>query len=440
MEARRMEICIVGAGYVGLVTGACLAEMGNHVICVDEQPQRVADLQAGKVPIYEPGLEELVLSNANEGRFEFTTDLADAVRRSTICMIAVGTPPSDEGEANLSSVFAAAEGIARAMDGYRIITTKSTVPVGTTNAVKERIAKLTSQPFSVVSNPEFLKQGDAINDFLKPSRVVLGTEDARAYALMQELYAPFLRTGAPILMMDIRSSEMTKYAANAFLATKISFINEIAGICEAVGADVADVCSGLGTDPRIGSQFLFPGVGFGGSCLPKDIRALQHTAGKHGAETPMLLAVERTNKRQPMRLLQRMEEHFGGSLKDKRIAVWGLSFKPRTDDIREAPSLTIVEQLLERGAAVQAYDPRAMTATKARFPAIQTTEHAYDALNEADALVILTEWNEFRRPNYDRIKSLLKQPVIFDGRNLFDPKRMAERGFNYYSVGRPTAR
>lgn len=435
-----MEVCIVGAGYVGLVTGACLAEMGNDVICVDEQAARIEGLKQGHLPIWEPGLDELVISNAQEGRLHFTTDLDEAVKRSTICMIAVGTPPSEAGEADLSSVFAAAEGIARAMDGYRVVTTKSTVPVGTTEQVKERVARLTSQPFSVVSNPEFLKQGDAINDFLKPSRVVLGTEDARAYALMQELYAPFLRTGAPILMMDIRSAEMTKYAANAFLATKISFINEISGICEKVGADVSAVCSGLGTDPRIGSQFLFPGLGFGGSCLPKDIRALQHTAARFGAATPILAAVEQTNRAQPVRMLERVAQHFGGSLKGLKLAVWGLSFKPKTDDIREAPSMTILSRLLQEGVQVHCYDPRALSAAKARFPEIHCFENAYEALEGADALLILTEWNEFRRPNYERIRGLLRAPVIFDGRNLFDVDRMSERGFTYHSVGRSQAR
>jgi UDPglucose 6-dehydrogenase len=432
-----MKVCVVGTGYVGLVAGTCLAEMGNDVICVDNNEQKVERLRAGEVPIYEPGLEELIRSNTKEGRLSFTTDLDGAVRQSLICVIAVGTPQGDDGSADLSFVFDVARHIARAMDGYRVIVTKSTVPVGTADQIRKVVAQETTHEFSMVSNPEFLKQGAAVDDFLKPDRVVIGTDNPRAADIMRELYSPFLRTGNPIIMMDIRSAEMTKYVANAFLATKISFINEMSNLCEKVGADVSMVRTGISTDSRIGSQFLFPGIGYGGSCFPKDVKALIKTAQDHGYRSTILESVDTVNQTQRQFFIDKVSRYFEGDLSGKTFAVWGLAFKPRTDDMREAPSLTIIDYLLSKGAQVKAFDPKAVVTARQIFgDRISYVETNYDAVKDADALLLLTEWNEFRRPDFDKIKALMKQPVIFDGRNQYDVERMTSRGFEYFCMGR----
>jgi UDPglucose 6-dehydrogenase len=432
-----MDICIIGTGYVGLVTGACLAEMGNTVICCDRDVARIEGLKAGVLPFFEPGLEEVVESNVQESRLHFSTDLAEAVRRSTICFIAVGTPTTGEGEADLSAVFEVAEQIARGMDGYRIIATKSTVPVGTGARLAQLVSSLTEHPFSIVANPEFLKQGDAVNDFLKPDRVVIGTSDQRARDEMRELYSPFMRTGNRIVEMDVASAEMTKYAANAFLATKISFINEMSQLCEKVGADIDLVRAGISRDPRIGGHFLFPGVGFGGSCLPKDVRALLRTARESDCELSVVRGALSANQQQREFFWRKLHDHYAGQLSGKVFALWGLSFKPRTDDMRDAPSLEIVERLLQAGATVRAFDPKAMENARRRFgKRLQLQSDAYEACQGADALVILTEWNEFRRPNFERLRGLLRQTVIFDGRNLYELPMMSQRGFTYHSIGR----
>ncbi len=434
-----MKVCVIGTGYVGLVAGTCLAEMGNDVICVDNNEDKIERLRRAEVPIYEPGLGELIEANTHEGRLRFTTDLAMAVRESLICIIAVGTPESENGSADLSAVFGVAKAIAETMDGYRVIVTKSTVPVGTADKLGAHVAQFTQHPFSMVSNPEFLKQGAAVDDFLKPDRVVIGANDSQAAEIMRELYSPFLRTGNPVILMDIRSAEMTKYAANAFLATKISFINEISNLCERVGADVSMVRTGISSDSRIGPQFLFPGIGYGGSCFPKDVKALINTANAHGFSSAILEAVDQINHDQRIHFLDKVLAYFDGDVSGKTIALWGLAFKPRTDDMREAPSATIIEKLLEKGARVQAFDPKAQqTAFRIFGNRIHYAQNAYDALANADALMLLTEWNEFRRPDFDRVKALLKQPVIFDGRNQYDPDRMALRGIEYHCMGRPT--
>jgi UDPglucose 6-dehydrogenase len=432
-----MKIAVVGSGYVGLVAGACLAENGNDVICVDKDPAKVRMLQKGKVPIYEPGLEELVRRNRSEKRLTFTTALPRGVRHAQIIFIAVGTPTGEDGSADLQHVLAVARESARAMNGYKVIVNKSTVPVGTAARVRELVRRETTHPFSVVSNPEFLKQGAAIDDFMKPDRVVIGAEDPRAADLMRELYAPFTRTGAPIMMMDCASAELCKYAANAMLATRISFMNEVANVCESVGANVDMVRLAVASDKRIGSSFLFPGVGYGGSCFPKDVKAMLKFAADKDYDFQILRAVESVNESQKRRLLRRMESHFG-SLKGKRIAVWGLAFKPRTDDMREAPSVPMIQGLIAAGATVQAYDPEAMKVARGVFGSrISYAEHSYAALTGADALVIVTEWNEFREPDFARIRKLMRSPVIFDGRNIYNPEAMRGQGFTYYSMGRP---
>lgn len=434
-----MKICIVGTGYVGLVTGACLAEMGNTVVCCDRDLERIEGLNRGEIPFFEPGLEEVVESNSQEGRLRFSTDVAEAVKESSICFIAVGTPAEEDGSADLSAVMSVAVEIAEAMDGYRIIATKSTVPVGTGAKLYDLVKKHTDHPFSIVANPEFLKQGDAVNDFLKPDRVVVGTADQRARDEMRELYSPFMRTGNRIVEMDIPSAEMTKYAANAFLATKISFINEMSQLCEKVGADIDLVRAGIARDPRIGSAFLFPGVGFGGSCLPKDVRALLQTASEADCSMPLTQAAADVNHSQIAFFWNKISEHFGGQVRGKTIALWGLSFKPRTDDLREAPSLRLIEKLHDAGARIQAFDPKAMkNAVRQIGDKFTPCQDVYQACEGADALVILTEWNEFRRPNFEKVKDCLKSPVIFDGRNLYETTMMAQRGFRYHSVGRPT--
>jgi UDPglucose 6-dehydrogenase len=436
-----MKVCVVGTGYVGLVAGTCFAEGGNDVVCVDNVAAKVDALNQGVVPIYEPGLEELIRRNVAERRLSFTMDLPEAIRRSVVCFIAVGTPMSDRGAADLSAVMSVARGIGRAMDGYRVVATKSTVPVGTSEKVRAVLAESTSQPFDVVSNPEFMKEGAAIDDFMKPDRVVIGASNPRAVEIMRELYEPFVRTGNPILTMDNASAEMTKYAANALLATRISFMNEIANLCERAGADVDHVRRGIGYDRRIGHHFLFPGVGYGGSCFPKDVQAVIHTARQHGMDFPLLNAVEDVNRGQKRRLVDKVVGEFGEDLRGRRLAVWGLAFKPRTDDMREAPSLTVVEGLLARGAQVAVHDPEALTeARKAFGDRVSYHRVNYEALQNADALLIVTEWNEFRRPDFARMKQLMRRPLIFDGRNLYEPEVMREHGFTYLPIGRGVVR
>jgi UDPglucose 6-dehydrogenase len=433
-----MKIAVVGTGYVGLVLGACLAENGNTVTCVDKDAGKVETLRAGKMPIYEPGLEEMVRRNNADERLSFTTDLSSAVKIAEIVFIAVGTPQGEDGSADLTHVLEVARAIGRAMNKYTVVVDKSTVPVGTAKTVQATIAGETRHPFSVVSNPEFLKQGAAVEDFMKPDRVVIGIQpgDDRAGALMNELYAPFTRTGAPIMMMDTASAELTKYAANSILASRISFMNEVANMCELVGADVDHVRKAIGADRRIGSSFLFPGVGYGGSCFPKDVKALIKSARDHGYDFRILDAVERVNDAQKERLLAKIQAYFG-SLKGKTIAVWGLAFKPRTDDMREAPAIVIIEGLLAQGASVRAYDPEATETARCIFgDRITFCDKSYDALAGADALAVVTEWNTFREPDFDRMKEQLRAPVVFDGRNIYSPEHMRALGFTYFSIGR----
>lgn len=431
-----MKLAVVGTGYVGLVIGACFAENGNDVICVDSDVAKIDSLQRGRLPIYEPGLGELVARNGAEKRLRFTTVLPAAVESAQVVFIAVGTPPGEDGSADLTHVLGVARDIGRAMTGYTVIVAKSTVPVGTAARLREAVQRETAQPFSVVSNPEFLKQGAAIDDFMRPDRVVIGAEDRRAAELMQTLYAPFTRTGAPIQLMDCASAELCKYASNAMLATRVSFMNEIATICELFGADVDKVRRAMAADRRIGPSFLFPGIGYGGSCFPKDIKALVSSSRAAGYRCRILESVEAVNASQKLRLVEKMRAHFD-SLKDRTIAVWGLSFKPRTDDMREAPSVPTIEGLLAAGAAVQAYDPQAAGVARAVFgDRITYAQRSYDALDGADALAIVTEWNEFREPDFARMRALMRAPVIFDGRNVFDVEQMRTEGFTYYSIGR----
>jgi len=433
-----MRIAVVGSGYVGLVLGACLAENGNTVECVDKDESKIKMLRAGRMPIYEPGLEEMVVRNGREDRLTFTTDLPAAVVAADIVFIAVGTPQGEDGAADLQHVLAVAREIGRAMNKYTVVVDKSTVPVGTAPKVRAAIAAETSQTFSIVSNPEFLKQGAAIEDFMKPDRVVIGIEDRdeRAAALMKELYGPFTRTGAPILVMSTASAELCKYAANSILATRISFMNEIANVCEILGADVDHVRKAIGSDRRIGNSFLFPGVGYGGSCFPKDTQALLRSTSDKGYDFKILRAVEDVNDLQKQRLGEKIERHFG-NLAGRTIAVWGLAFKPRTDDMREAPSIPIIERLLSHGATVKAYDPAAAPVAKRIFDGrIAICEKSYEALVGADALAIVTEWNEFREPDFSKMKALMKSPVVFDGRNIYSPEHMRALGFTYFSIGR----
>lgn len=437
-----MNIGVIGTGYVGLVAGACFAESGNEVICCDVDESKIAMLNRGEIPIYEPGLEDLIQSNREAGRIVFTTDIKMAVQGSEVIFIAVGTPQDSDGSADLRYVLAVAESIGKYMNGPKIIVNKSTVPVATANLVDQEIAKHTTLPFDVVSNPEFLKEGSAIEDFMKPDRVVIGTSSVEAAEVMRELYAPFVRTDNPILVMDVRSAEVTKYAANAYLATRVSYMNEIANLCEAVGADVNNVRRGIGSDSRIGPSFLFPGVGYGGSCFPKDVRALMKTAVEYNSPLQIVSSVDQVNTRQKSVLAKKVLEHFGGreQIKGKCFAIWGLAFKPRTDDMREAPSLTIIRELAALGASFKAYDPEAMTVAKAIFKnsdvKIEFSENSYGALEGADALLIVTEWAEFRRPNFTRMVQALNTPLIFDGRNLFEPAKMMRLGFSYHSIGR----
>jgi UDPglucose 6-dehydrogenase len=432
-----VRLCVIGTGYVGLVAGTCFAESGNDVICVDNDAAKIERLRHGEVPIYEPGLEELIRRNVAQNRLIFQTDLDDAVRRATLCFIAVGTPETASGEADLSAVMDVAGAIAAAMNGYRIIVDKSTVPVGTAARVEKLVASRTKHEFDVVSNPEFLKEGAAVDDFQKPDRVVIGSRSERATAVMRELYKPFVRTGHPILIMSPESAEMTKYAANAMLAARISLINEIANVCEAVGSDVEDVRRGVGLDRRIGPAFLFPGAGYGGSCFPKDVKALIRVAEQHAVVPHILNAVDHVNTAQKGILFKKVSKHFGGALKGKCVAVWGLSFKPRTDDMREAPAVTLIDALLETGVRVHAHDPEALEPAQ-RIYGDRISYHRvnYDALQGADALIIVTEWEEFRAPDFERMRSLLRQPVVFDGRNLYDLDTMRRLGFSYYPIGR----
>ena len=434
-----MQLCIIGTGYVGLITGACLSEMGNYVICVDNDEEKLKKLKNGITPLYEPGLEELILANVSEGRLEFTNDLNYAVKKSIACFIAVGTPSGDDGSCDLSFVLSVANDIGKAMsecNEYKIIVDKSTVPVGTHKLVEEEIKKNYKGEFDVVSNPEFLKQGAAVDDFLKPDRVVIGSESEKAIDIMREIYNPFTRTGNPIIIMDIKSAEMTKYAANAFLATKISFANEMANISEKVGANADLVRIGMSSDKRIGNQFLFHGLGYGGSCFPKDVQALIKTASDFGIDSDLLKATHKVNVNQRKNFVNKILKHYNNDIKNKIFAVWGLAFKPRTNDMRESPAITIINMLLDKGAKIKAYDPKAMETAKIIFgDKIVYSSNSYEALENADALILITEWNEFKRPSFDKIKSKLKEPIIFDGRNQYDKKRMNERGIKYISLG-----
>jgi UDPglucose 6-dehydrogenase len=436
-----MKIAVVGTGYVGLVTGTCFAETGNAVTCVDVDAKKVENLSRGEITIYEPGLETLFLRNLREGRLKFTTSLEDGVKDARIIFLALPTPAGENGEADLKYVLGVAEELGKIFKpgDYKVVVDKSTVPVGTAEKVKEAIAKNPEADFDVVSNPEFLREGVAVEDFMKPDRVIIGTSSEKAGKIMGELYAPFVRQGNPVIYMDERSAELTKYAANAFLATKISFMNEIAQLCEKLGADVDMVRRGIGSDERIGRRFLFPGIGYGGSCFPKDVKALARSAGEVGYDFKILDAVMRVNEMQKLHLLPKLKQYFSNNIKGKKIAVWGLAFKPNTDDIREAPALSIIESLLKEGVSVHAFDPEAMAHVKKLLgEKIHYSANQYDVLKDADALVIATEWSEFRTPDFDKMASLMKNKAIFDGRNVFEPELMKEKRFHYVSIGRQT--
>ena len=432
-----MRICVIGTGYVGLVAGTCLADMGNDVICVDNDLEKLIKLNDGIVPIYEPGLEELIKANVTEGRLKFSSDLDNAVKQSLVCFIAVGTPQGQDGAANMQYVMDVAEGIGKSIDGYKVIVDKSTVPVGTADKVTEVIKKYYDGEFDVVSNPEFLKQGAAVDDFLKPDRVVIGSNSPKATAIMQEVYAPFFRTASRFVIMDVKSAEMTKYAANSFLAIKISYANEIANICEAVGADAEMVRIGMCSDKRIGSQFLFPGLGYGGSCFPKDVMALMKTAKDNNCTCRLIEAADEINKEQRVIFITKILQRFGMNLAGMTFGVWGLTFKPKTNDMRMAPSITIINALLGFGARIKVYDPKGFEQAKNVFgDRVIYANNSYDALKDADCMLLLTEWNEFRRPDFDRIKGLMKSQVIFDGRNQYDAERLKQRGFEYHCIGK----
>lgn len=436
-----MNIGVVGTGYVGLVTGTCFAEMGNHVVCVDIDQAKVDSMKQGKIPIYEPHLDVLFERNIRQNRLSFTTQLADAVKHSSIIFLALPTPPGEDGSADLSYVLGVADHLGKMLDGYKIIINKSTVPVGTAEAVRDAIAKNYKGEFDVISNPEFLREGFAVDDFMKPDRVVIGTRSEKAKKIMGELYAPFLRQGNPIYFMDERSAELTKYAANSFLATKITFMNEVANLCEKVGANVDAVRIGIGSDDRIGKRFLFAGIGYGGSCFPKDVQALEHTSGKYGYDFSILQSVMNVNNKQKMLLAEKVLQYYGGNVKGKRFALWGLAFKPDTDDIREAPSLYIIDMLIKAGATIRAFDPEAMDNVKKLIgDKIEFANDEYHALEGADALLIATEWSAFRTPDFDKMQSTLKSKVIFDGRNLYEPQKMQEAGYYYNSIGRQTVK
>jgi UDPglucose 6-dehydrogenase len=432
-----MNISVVGTGYVGLVVGACLAETGNDVICADVVESKIEGLKQNILPIYEPGLEDLVERNQQDGRLSFTTDIGAAIRSADVLFVAVGTPPDEDGSADLQHVLSVAREAGRNMSREMVIVTKSTVPVGTAGKVAAEIRKSARFPFHMCSNPEFLKEGAAVDDFMKPDRVVLGVASEFARNVMAEIYAPFVRTGNPIIFMDIASAEMTKYAANGMLATRISFMNEIANLCERVGANVDMVRKGIGSDSRIGPSFLFPGPGYGGSCFPKDVKALVRTGTEMGMNLEILSAVEDVNERQKLRLGEKLREAIGDDLSGMHFALWGLAFKPQTDDMRDAPSLTLIEDLLAAGATVCAHDPAAIKEARHRLgERIQFAETNYDALDKADALVVVTDWNEYRHPDFARVKESLRRPVIVDGRNLYNPEKMRELGIRYYSIGR----
>ena len=432
-----MKITIVGTGYVGLVTGTCFAETGNNVTCVDIDERKVKKLEQGEITIYEPGLEKLFIRNMRENRLRFTTNLAEGIKDAAIIILALPTPPGEDGSADLSYVLGVAEELGKLITDYKVIVDKSTVPVGTSEKVHAAIAANCKVPFDVVSNPEFLREGVAVDDFMKPDRVVIGTDSERARKIMSDLYAPFVRQGNPVIFMDEKSAELTKYAANSFLATKISFMNGIARLCERFGADVDMVRRGIGSDDRIGKRFLFPGIGYGGSCFPKDVKALVRSSSDVGYEFEILKAVMQVNAQQKLHLLPGIRKYFGNNLNGRHFAIWGLAFKPNTDDIREAPAMAIVEALLQEGATVAEFDPEAMKNVKALLgERISYAESQYDVLEDADALIIATEWNEFRTPDFTMIASKLKNKVIFDGRNLFDLVALRELGFHYESVGR----
>ena len=437
-----MKVAVVGSGYVGLVAGTCLADAGNDVICVDIDQNKIDRLKNSDIPIYEPGLEEMLRRNVKQERLTFTTDIKTAVEKSLIIMIAVGTPPDEDGSADLQYVLAVARDIGKYMNKFKVVVDKSTVPVGTADKVAAEIKKHTKYDFAVVSNPEFLKEGAAVEDFMKPDRVIIGVDNEEAEEIMKNLYAPFVRTGKPIIAMDVRSAELTKYASNAMLATKISFMNEIANMCEAVGANVEMVRRGMGSDKRIGPYFIFPGAGYGGSCFPKDVKAIIKTAAEHKQELKVLKAVEEVNENQKIILVDKIKKYFNGKIKDKTFAMWGLAFKPNTDDMREAPSIAMVRALIQEGAKIHAHDPEAHHEAQWRFEDIVDREillfnKRYDALEHTDALIIMTEWNAFREPDFYLIKEIMKKPVIFDGRNLYNPERMKKMDIDYISIGRP---
>ena len=434
-----MRICVIGTGYVGLVVGTCFADMGNFVICVDNDEEKLNKLKKGIIPIYEPGLEDLIKYNVGEKRLMFTSDLEYAIKESLVCFIAVGTPQGDDGKADMQYVYKVAEQIGKCLNGYKVIVDKSTVPVGTaekvTEIIRENAPEEFKNEFDVVSNPEFLKQGAAVEDSLKPDRIVIGSNSERATKIMYELYSSFLRTGNPVITMDVKSAEMTKYAANSFLAVKISYINEIANICEKVGANVDMVRLGMAADRRIGSQFLFPGLGYGGSCFPKDVKALLNTAKENGCEYDILKSADSVNFKQRKLFIEKIEKYYN-NIKGKTFAVWGLAFKPNTNDMREAPSITIINALLEKGAIIKAYDPKAMENAKIIFgDKIVYSNSSYETLENTDALLLLTEWNEFKRPDFNRVAAMLKDKVVFDGRNIYDRNILEERGLKYIRIG-----
>lgn len=432
-----MKICVIGTGYVGLVAGACLADMGNSVICVDNNKEKLQQLKNGIVPIFEPGLEEIVKTNLSEKRLSFSSDLNCAVKESSVCFIAVGTPQDEDGSADINHVLDVAKKIAESMNGYKLIVNKSTVPVGTASLVEKIIKENTNHDFDVVSNPEFLRQGNALDDFLSPDRVVIGSDSARATKIMKEIYTPFFREENKIIVMDVKSAEMTKYASNSFLATKISFMNEIASLCEKVGADVEKVRVAMCADSRIGNKFLFPGLGYGGSCFPKDVKALIKTGVDFGCDMNLIKATDKINQSQRLRFVQKVINRFGKDLSKINVAVWGLSFKPKTDDMREAPSITIINELLSHGAKIKAFDPRAFANAKKIFEnKIEYSKSAQDACCNADCLLLLTEWNEFCHLDFNQIKNLMRTPIVFDGRNQYDGETLRKIGFEYFCVGK----
>ena len=432
-----MKIAVIGTGYVGLVVGACLADMGNDVICIDNNETKLLQLRNGIIPIYEPGLEELVKVNTMEKRLTFSSNINDAVKQSEVCFIAVGTPQGEDGSADLQYVMQVAEAIAKSINGYKVIVNKSTVPVGTAEKVTEIIKQYTNYPFDVVSNPEFLKQGNAVDDFLHPDRVIIGSNSDKATRIMQDIYASFFRTGNRVIVMDVKSAEMTKYASNSFLATKISFMNEIANLCEKVGADAEMVRVGMSTDTRIGNKFLFPGLGYGGSCFPKDVKALIKTGIDNGVDMSIIKSADATNKKQKQIFINKILSNFKNDINNKTFAIWGLAFKPKTNDMREAPAITVINELLIHGAKINVYDPKAMDYSKSIWgDRINYCQYSYEAVKNANALLLLTEWNEFRRPDFEKIKSLMTAPLIFDGRNQYNAERLKDKGFVYYQIGR----